>query len=115
MITTVIKKTLLVLVLCQSCAISSDSWQQPKKAIVIGASSSMGRQVAKLLGNEGEYEVGLVARRRDRLESLSKEITSKTYIKCIDVSEYAKARNQLEELIDQMGGIDLMLISISAT
>ncbi|MFH1832032.1 MAG: SDR family NAD(P)-dependent oxidoreductase [bacterium] len=85
-----------------------------KRAIVIGASSGMGRQVAKLLATEGGYEVGLVARRTELLETLQKEIPTKTYIKQIDVTEQEEARTRLLELISEMGGLDLILISISA-
>ncbi|MFC1842679.1 SDR family NAD(P)-dependent oxidoreductase [Candidatus Dependentiae bacterium] len=89
-----------------------------KKAIVIGATSGMGRAVAKLLSKNG-YEVGLVGRRIHLLESLQKEIATntfgpKTYIKKIDVSQHANAQSQLQELVTQMGGLDLMFISVSA-
>ncbi len=83
-----------------------------KKAIVIGASSGMGREVAKLLSKDG-YEVGLVARRLNLLESLQREIAGKSYIKQIDVTD-DNAREQLSELINQIGGLDLIVISISA-
>lgn len=86
---------------------------EPKKAIVIGASSGMGRQVAKLLAQEG-YLVGIIGRRLPLLESLQKEIPSKTYIKQIDVTHYDAAVKKLDELIIEMGGMDLILISISA-
>ena len=84
-----------------------------KKAIVIGATSGMGREVAKLIGKDG-YHVGLVGRRINLLRSLQKEIYSKTYIKRIDVSKHEKAKRQLEDLIKEMGGLDLIVISVSA-
>jgi short-subunit dehydrogenase len=83
-----------------------------KKAIIIGASSGMGREVAKLLSKDG-YTVGLVARRVNLLESLQKEISGQSYIKQVDVTD-PHAREQLSELISQMGGLDLIVISISA-
>ena len=98
-----------------------------KRAIVIGATSGMGRQVAKLLAVEGGYQVGLVGRRVNLLESLQKEIQeaqeakekngakeTKTYIKQIDVSKYEQAKELLGELIAQMGGMDLILIAVSS-
>lgn len=92
-----------------------------KRAIVIGATSGMGRQVAKLLASEGGYQVGLVGRRLNLLESLSKEIMetkgakeTKTYIKQIDVSSHEKAKELLGELIAEMGGLDLILIAVSS-
>lgn len=83
-----------------------------KKAIVIGASSGMGREIAKLLSKEG-YEVGLMARRRTLLESLQKELTGISYIQELDVTA-ANAREILQNFIATMGKVDLILISISA-
>ncbi|KKQ32864.1 MAG: 3-oxoacyl carrier protein reductase [candidate division TM6 bacterium GW2011_GWF2_37_49] len=82
------------------------------KAIVVGATSGMGRQVAKLLAQD--YEVGLVGRRLNLLESLQAEIPTKSYIKQIDVTEQDAAIQKLSELIEEMGGLDLIVISISA-
>ncbi|PKN00179.1 MAG: oxidoreductase [Elusimicrobia bacterium HGW-Elusimicrobia-2] len=81
-----------------------------KKAIVIGASSGIGRALAKTLALE-DYEVGLVSRRTALLEELQKEITSKTYIKKIDISDVISAKKLLRELIDDMGGADLIVIN----
>lgn len=83
-----------------------------RKAIVIGASSGMGREVAKRLGQEG-YSVGLVARRVPLLESLQKEIAQPTYVKQIDAAS-PDAREKLAALIQEMKGVDLVMISISA-
>lgn len=83
-----------------------------KRAIVIGATSGMGRQVAKLLARD--YEVGLVGRRLELLLSLQNEIPTKTYIKQIDVSRVEESMTLLKELIEEMGGLDLIVISVSA-
>lgn len=83
-----------------------------KKAIIIGASSGMGREIAKLLSKDG-YEVGLVARRMELLESLQADLANPSYIKQIDVAD-PLAREKLQELIYQMEGLDLCVISISA-
>jgi len=84
-----------------------------KKAIVVGATSGMGRQVAKLLAQNG-YTVGLVGRRISLLESLQTEIASKTIIKQLDVTSI-NAREQLTDFIHELGGLDLIVISISAS
>ena len=49
-----------------------------EKAIVVGATSGMGRQVAKILAKD--YDIGLVGRRLSLLESLKTEISTKSYI-----------------------------------
>lgn len=100
------------------CALSffimnyADDTAKPKKAIVIGASSGMGREVAKLLSKDG-YIVGLASRRLPLLQSLQEELSNQSYIKQLDVAA-PDARERLQALIDEMGGIDLIVISISA-
>lgn len=83
-----------------------------KNAIVIGASSGMGREIAKRLSKQG-YTLGLAARRTPLLESLQKELVGPSYIKQLDVSR-SGARAQLRELIAEMRGLDLVVISISS-
>lgn len=83
-----------------------------KKAIIIGASSGMGREVAKLLSQEG-YTVGLVARRIELLESLKAGLPGPSFIKQINVTK-PSAQALLLELIDEMGGVDLFIVSITA-
>ncbi|MCR4958810.1 MAG: SDR family NAD(P)-dependent oxidoreductase [Prevotella sp.] len=69
-----------------------------KKAIVMGASSGIGREVALLLKEQG-WTVGVAARRIERLADFETAMQ-------IDVtSEDAGAR--LLELIEQTGGMDL--------
>ena len=81
-----------------------------KRAIVIGASSGIGRALAKILGDEG-IEVGLVARRLELLHQLQKEIPAQTYIKRIDISHTEEAMRQLKDLIDEMRSVDLIVVN----
>jgi short-subunit dehydrogenase len=81
-----------------------------KKSIVIGASSGIGRALAKELGHNG-YEVGLVARRIELLRKLADEISTQTYIKRIDISQAEQAMSLLYELIEEMGGMDLIVLN----
>jgi short-subunit dehydrogenase len=80
------------------------------KAIVMGASSGMGKELARILSNNN-YVVGLAARRINLLEELQKELPGKSYIKQIDVSRFADAEKAFRELITTMGGVDLVIIS----
>jgi NADP-dependent 3-hydroxy acid dehydrogenase YdfG len=71
-----------------------------KRAIVIGASSGIGCEVAKLLIAEG-WTVGVAARREDRLQMLGASACQR-----IDVTN-EDAGVQLRRLIDKLGGMDL--------
>lgn len=71
-----------------------------KRAIVIGASSGIGREVARLLISEG-WTVGVAARREAMLQDLGA-----TTIACIDVTA-EDATQRLRRLIEDIGGMDL--------
>lgn len=80
------------------------------KAIVIGASSGIGKGLVKVLDREG-YAVGLVARRRDLLLELKKELSNPAFVKQIDVTHTSEAINSLRSLIHEMGGVDLIIVN----
>ena len=71
-----------------------------KRAIVIGASSGIGLEVARLLIGEG-WEVGVAARREAMLSDLGAAATA-----CIDVTA-DDATQRLQQLIADLGGMDL--------
>ncbi|MDQ2088002.1 SDR family NAD(P)-dependent oxidoreductase [Herbivorax sp. ANBcel31] len=79
-----------------------------KKAIVIGATSGIGRELTKILA-KNNYIVGFTGRRGELLRELSKEITSKSYWKEFDISANESMSN-LECLIEEMGKVDLIII-----
>jgi short-subunit dehydrogenase len=61
-----------------------------KSAIVIGASSGIGRDLAKLLSQNG-YRIGVAARRRDLLATLQAELSAGAVIKEMDVAQPDRA------------------------
>ncbi|MFA5363227.1 MAG: SDR family NAD(P)-dependent oxidoreductase [Candidatus Omnitrophota bacterium] len=81
-----------------------------KRAVIVGASSGIGRELAKILSREG-YIVGVTARREHLLQSLTQEINGASFIKPMDVSLPEEAIKSLQELVDEMGGLDLLIIS----
>ena len=83
---------------------------EQKKAIIMGASSGIGKELAKILSRNG-YIVGLAARRIDLLDELQKELPNKSFIKQIDISKQEDAEIKFKEMIGEMGGIDLIVIS----
>lgn len=81
-----------------------------KKAIIIGASSGIGRELAKVFSRNG-YVVGLTGRRIDLLISLQQELSTPSLVKRMDVSQTSEAMGLLEELIGEMDEVDLIVIS----
>lgn len=75
-----------------------------KKAIVMGATSGIGMEVAKLLAAKG-WQVGIAGRRIERLQALISQCGITCYQQ-IDVTS-PDAPAQLLELIDKLGGMDL--------
>ncbi len=84
--------------------------QTPKKAIVIGASSGIGRALVKELVTRG-FEVGMTARRKGMLEDLQQEAHGKTHPHFMDVNDPEEAVEIFDELIREMGGVDLVIIN----
>lgn len=81
-----------------------------KKAIIIGATSGIGKGLAKLLVNNN-YKVGLTGRRTELLDELRQENLNSFFIKTFDITDTKNVTNNLDELISQLGGLDLLIIS----
>lgn len=81
-----------------------------KKAIIVGASSGIGRALAKTLAKNGVI-VGLVSRRLELLLELQREIGNQALVKQIDVSNTNNAIPQFSGFIQEMGHVDLIVIS----
>ena len=76
-----------------------------KKAIVVGASSGIGHEVARLLIAQG-WAVGVAARRIDKLTDLQAMAPERVYTTHIDVTN-EDAETSLQQLIERMEGLDL--------
>ena len=73
--------------------------------VIIGASSGMGLEVAKILLAEG-HSLGVAARRDDRLQALKQLAPDRIVTASIDVTA-EDAATRLRALIDELGGMDL--------
>ena len=80
-----------------------------KRAIVIGASSGIGKEVARLLLADG-WHLGVAARRTELLEELRSEYPELVMVAKIDVTS-EEAPRKLLDLIDVMGGVGLFFYS----
>ena len=81
-----------------------------KKAIIIGASSGIGRSLAKKLSAEG-YTVALTGRSLEKLEALQKELPGESLARQVDVRDTREALHSLGNLIMSLHGLDLMVIN----
>ena len=81
-----------------------------KKAIIIGASSGIGKELTKIFASHG-CEVGIAARRTDLLNELIAEIPTKIYTATIDIKNTDIAIQSLEKLIKDVGDVDIIVIS----
>ena len=77
-----------------------------KTCIVIGASSGLGMEVAKLLIADG-YRLGVAARRIEKLEEIKALAPDRVEVHAIDVTS-EEAPKALEALIEKVGGMDLL-------
>jgi short-subunit dehydrogenase len=85
---------------------------QSKRAIIVGASSGIGAACAKRLAKEG-YQVALVARRKEKLQDLSKTLTNgsgaKVFAYPFDVNSFEKTPSFFDEIVTELGGLDLII------
>lgn len=80
-----------------------------KRAIIIGATSGIGYEVAKGLLLQG-WNIGIAGRRQSALDALQTVAPSRIETQVIDVNCEA-APEKLQALIDKLGGMDLFLLS----
>lgn len=81
-----------------------------KRAIIIGATSGIGRAVAKALLNQG-WQVGIAGRRKHLLEELETEFgTDRLLYEVMDVTQ-PEATEALDRLIAQLVDVDLLLFA----
>lgn len=81
-----------------------------KKAIVIGATSGIGKELTRILSQNG-YVIGVTGRRIHLLEELQSELSTHLLLRQMDVSKTSKAIEELKSLIAELGTVDLIVIS----
>ena len=80
-----------------------------KHAVIVGATSGMGREVALILVKEG-WHVGIAGRREDILMQMRDQYPQSIEYEVIDITR-EDAPIRLENLIGKLGGMDLYLHS----
>jgi NAD(P)-dependent dehydrogenase (short-subunit alcohol dehydrogenase family) len=81
------------------------------RAVVVGASSGLGRCIATGLAEKGA-QVALLARRKDRLETAAAEAGNGALAIACDVADEGSCRAAIDEAATTMGGIDGLVYAV---
>jgi len=81
-----------------------------KNALIIGATSGIGKELAKLLVNDN-YKVVITGRRENLLEEIKKSNPDKYLIKVQDVTNLDSCEQLFEEVKSELKTIDLIVYS----
>lgn len=78
------------------------------RAVITGASSGIGLELARELSRRG-YELALIARRGELLEGLARELKTRTVFAACDVTDNAAMHEAVRTLEAQIGTFDLAI------
>src|SRR5918993_5333100 len=78
-----------------------------KKLIIVGATSGIGKALAKLYIESG-CMVGITGRRKELLEEIQEQHPGQVIAECFDVRGNDSIKH-IESLIEQLGGLDLLI------
>lgn len=81
-----------------------------KRAIIVGASSGIGKGLAKILA-ENNYKVGITGRKTKLLQEIRNTHPNSFLIKTFDATEIPLSIKILDELVLELGGLDLLILS----
>ena len=81
-----------------------------QKAIIVGASSGIGWELAIQLADAG-YQLGLMARREDRLHELAEKLPGTHWVQYADVTMCEDSQQHLQDLIERMNGVDMVVLN----
>lgn len=78
--------------------------------LITGATSGIGRELAYQLHAKGHH-VALTGRRGERLQKICSELGGRCSFHALDVTELEKAEKVYNELIEEMGGLDVIILN----
>lgn len=79
-----------------------------RTAIVVGASSGIGEQIVLKLAAQG-CKVAAIARRQPQLEELASRASGQVVVRAHDVTDYDAAPALFDELVGELGGLDVII------
>jgi len=83
---------------------------QPKKIIIVGATSGIGRALAERMMADG-HRVGITGRREELLEEMAASHPQQYVYRCFDVTDTVDAVRHMAGLAEALGGVDVVVIS----
>ena len=81
-----------------------------KTAIVFGATSGIGKEISKLLLNNG-YKVAITGRRLEKLKELKSKYSDQVYIVQNDIQKVDKVEEVFNKIINEFSTVDLIIQS----
>ena len=98
--------------ICRKLAfiLSLSTFIKMKKAIIIGATSGIGKSLAELLLRDG-FVVGVTGRRDGLFQSIQTQEINRIVFKKMDVQDLSTLEPICNELVRQIGRLDLLIIS----
>lgn len=81
-----------------------------KKAIIIGATSGIGKGLAVKLA-DNNFKVGITGRRTELLNELKQKKPNSFFESTFDITDTRIIVDKLDKLVAELGGLDLLLIS----
>ena len=81
-----------------------------KTAIVFGATSGIGKEISKLLLNNG-YKVAITGRRLEKLKELKSKYSDQVYIVHNDIQKVDKVEEVFNKIINEFSTVDLIIQS----
>ncbi|KQS35840.1 SDR family NAD(P)-dependent oxidoreductase [Pedobacter sp. Leaf194] len=81
-----------------------------KKAIIIGATSGIGRELAVRM-SAANYKIGVTGKRQTLINELENLNSERIFGSCFDVNDDVNLIENLTELIERLGGFDILVYS----
>lgn len=83
---------------------------EPQKAIILGASSGIGKEMALRLADDN-WRVAITGRRGSLLEKIAAPRPDRLLVSMFDANDVDALPGRLNEIADRLGGLDLLVIS----
>lgn len=80
------------------------------KVIIVGATSGIGRALAQQYLSSG-HTIGITGRREELLMQLKNADPDRVFIRRMDVNQFEPSRKILLDLIEDLGGVDILIVS----